>query len=280
MTKHTIWVTGAEGRLGSELLKRIKENEEYKVIDTDKDVDITDMQAVDHAIDVYRPTVVINCASISDVEYCENNPVEAYRVNALGARNLAIAARRMNAKIIQMSTDDVFAGMTSGKYNEFDTPNPKTVYGKSKLAGENFVRELNPKHVIIRSSWVYGVAKGDYFTYVVNQAKAGKVLSVPVNVVSTPTSAHELAAFVDCLIGKNEYGLFHASCEGTCTRFEFAKTILELMELPTEMVQPMEEKEASSTLLDNLMIKMTGFYAMSDWMSDMKGYVERLKNNQ
>lgn len=122
-----------------------------------------DMQAVDHAMDVYRPTIVINCASISDAEYCESHMVEAFKINALGARNLASASRRINAKMIQLSTDDIFDGKTSGRLTEYDTPAPQTVYGKSKLAGENYVRELNPKHLIIRSSWVYSAAKGNYF---------------------------------------------------------------------------------------------------------------------
>lgn len=279
MTKHTIWITGAEGRLGAELLKRLRANEEYKVIDTDMDVDITDMHAVDHAIDVYRPTVVINCASISDVDYCEKNMVEAYRVNALGARNLAIATRRINAKIIQLSTDDIFDGKTGGRMTEFDTPDPQNVYGKSKLAGENFVRELNPKHVIIRSSWVYGAAKGDYFTYVVEQAKAGKNFGAATDKFSTPTSAQELAKFVECLIDKNEYGLFHASCEGECTRYEFAKMILELMDYDSNLVQGISSENGinSSTVLENLMMKMTGIYEMPDWVDAIKAYAARIK---
>ena len=101
--------------------------------------------------------------------------VEAFRVNALGARNLAAVTRRLNAKLIQLSTDDVFDGKSSGRMTEFDFPDPQTVYGKSKLAGENYVKELNPKHLIIRSSWVYGAASGeahqDYFSYVVEKGK-------------------------------------------------------------------------------------------------------------
>ena len=160
MTKNTIWVTGAEGRLGSALVQLLSQDIENKVIGTDKDeVDITDLAAVDAAIDVYHPTVVINCASMSDMDECEKNMVEAFKINTLGARNLAMATQRINAKIIQMSTDDVFEGKTGIRLTEFEIPTPKTVYGKSKLAGEAFVRERNPKHLIIRSSWVYGTGE-------------------------------------------------------------------------------------------------------------------------
>ena len=175
MTKNTIWVTGAEGRLGSALVQLLSQDIDNKVIGTDKaEVDITDMDAVDAAMDVYHPTVVINCASMSDPDECEKNMVEAFKINTLGARNLAMATQRINAKIIQMSTDDVFEGKSGIRLTEFEFPTPKTVYGKSKLAGEGFVRELNPKHLIIRSSWVYGTGRDDFMTKVLDHAKKGE----------------------------------------------------------------------------------------------------------
>ena len=161
MLKNAIWITGAEGRLGSALVALLKKDMGIKVVGTDLDVDITDMEAVEQCMKVYRPNVVINCASISDAEYCEKNMVEAFKVNALGARNLAAASRSANAKMIHLSTDDVFSGKAAGRLTEFDMPDPQSVYGKSKFAGENYVKELNPKHLIIRSSWVYGAANDD-----------------------------------------------------------------------------------------------------------------------
>lgn len=276
----TIWIAGAEGRLGSELLQLLEQNQDYKIIDTDKDVDITDMAAVDRAIDVYRPTVVINCASISDVDYCEANMVEAFRVNALGARNLASAARRVNAKIIHLSTDDIFDGKKSGRLTEFDVPDPQTIYGKSKLAGENYVRELNPKHLIVRSSWVYGIGKDNYFTYVVEKGQRGETFEAPLDKISTPTSAKELAKFVEFLIDKNEYGVYHASCEGVCSRHEFAKAILREMGMDTSLAKgKFSEKNGgqSSTLLENLMMKMTGDYEMPQWLDALRQCVADYK---
>ena len=152
MTKNAIWITGAEGRLGSTLVELLKKNTDNKVVGTDMDVDITDMDEVEQCIKVYRPNIVINCASISDADYCEQNKVQAFKVNALGARNLAAASRGVNAKIVQLSTDDVFSGKNTGHLTEFDLPDPQDVYGKSKYAGENYVKELNPKHLIVRSS--------------------------------------------------------------------------------------------------------------------------------
>lgn len=268
MGKQSIWIAGAGGRLGSELVRILKEDTEHKIVATDKDVDVTDMRAVEQAMDVYRPSVVINCASLSNVAYCEEHLAEAFKVNALGARNLAAVTRQHGSKLIQLSTDDIFNGNLSGQMNEFDTPAPTTVYGKSKLAGENFVRELNPKHLIIRSSWVYGVRKDDYFAYVSDKAAKGESFTAPVDQISTPTSAVELANFLCEILEHAEYGIYHASCEGSCSRYEFAQAILKGIGVDASLVSPVtlgEEGGKCSTLLENLMMKMTGVYQMPAW---------------
>ncbi len=282
MAKETIWLVGVSGRMGAELLRQLKKNSDYKIIDTDTDVDITDVDAVEQAMDIYRPNVVINCASMSDVEECEKDMVQAFKVNALGARNLAAASRRVNAKIIQISTDDVFDGIKSGTLTEFDNPCPKTVYGKSKLAGENYVKELNPKHLIIRSSWVYGGNGKDYFSYVAEHGKNNQEFEAPLDKISTPTSAKELAKFIVSLMDKSEYGIYHASCEGVCSRHEFAKTILAMMGYDITLAKGIfseNNKGQSSTLLENLMMKMTEVYTMPQWQDALKEFVDNYKND-
>ncbi len=275
--KNTIWITGASGKLGTALTRHLKQDSSNKIIATDKDVDIANPSEVNKAMDIYQPNVIINCASISDMAYCESNPVDAYRVNTLGARNLASASRRHNACLIQMSTDDVFTCTGTQKLNEFDTPVPSTVYGKSKLAGETFVRELNPKHLIIRSSWVYGSAtgNGDYLRYVLDKAEKGEKFEANSAHISTPTSVTELEKAVTLLLDHNEYGIFHASCEGICSRYEFAKAILELSGNDTSLVIEKKSEDSASTLLENLMLKMTGVYEMPNWYDELKRYIEQ-----
>ncbi len=281
MLKNAIWITGAEGRLGSALVELLKKDMDNKVVGTDLDVDITDMEAVEQCIKVYRPNIVINCASISDADYCEQNMVEAFKVNALGARNLAAASRGANAKIVHLSTDDVFSGRTAGHLTEFDLPDPQSVYGKSKFAGENYVKELNPKHLIIRSSWVYGAAndeaKEDYFSYVIRCGKSKTPFEAPLDRIGSPTSARVLADFIRCMLDKAEYGIFHASCEGMCSRHEFATAILALSGYDTELAKGyflVENRGRISILLENLMMKMTGQYTMPQWFDELKKYVE------
>lgn len=271
--KNSIWVTGASGRIGSEIIKRLKMDTDYRVVGTDLDVDITDSEAVEAAGDIYRPNVIINCSSLSASKCSEENIVEAFKVNALGARNLAKVARKLNAKIIHLSTDDVFASNENKRLTEYDNPNPDSVYGKSKLAGENYVRELNPKHVIVRSSWVYGAGDNHFLAYVEEKAKNNESFTVPSYKISTPTSANTLADFILTLIDSSEYGIFHASCEGSCTRYEFACEILKQIGSNVSLAIP-EDGSIHSTLLENLMLKMTEIYSMPDWKEDLANYIK------
>lgn len=277
MSKTKIWITGINGRLGGTIAKMI-DCMEYRVLASDLDVDITDMKSVTMFMEVNRPEVVINCAAFSGEEACEQDLVKAYHVNALGARNLAIASRKISAKIIHLSTDDVFEGGDETPKTEFDQPNSGRAYGKSKLAGENFVRELNPKHIIVRSSWVYGVSGEDFVKYVLRKARKGEPISVKENQISSPTNARELAAFIMKLADTTEYGIFHAACQGSCSRYEFARTVLELQGMSTEeierLVLPARQGKMQCTVLRNLMMEITGIYQMPHWKAALKDFIE------
>lgn len=277
MRKNSIWITGAEGKVGSALMKRLKRNINYRVVGTGRDVDVTDLKEVTTAADIYKPHVVINCASLSDTAWCEHNMVETFRVNALGARNVAAVAAQRNMKMIQLSTDDVFSGEHAKPKTEFDMPTPTSVYGKSKLAAENFVRELNPKHLIIRSSWMYG-GKDDYITYVLEQAKKGEKFKAPLDRVSTPTSTDVVADFIEMMMDTKEYGIYHCSCEGACTMHEYARSILHYAGYDPDMVQGSYDEADGirvTTLLENLMMKMTGIYETPSWRDELKRYIEK-----
>ncbi len=279
-SRKSIWITGASGKLGSVLKKALKGNVDYRIVTTDIDVDISDYDAVKAAMDIYKPNIVINCAGI-DKEASKKDEVLAYKVNAIGARNLAIVTRSHNAKIIHISTDDVFEYHTEGKYNEFDLAIPKGIYGKSKIAGESFIRELNPKHLIIRSSWVYGKGNEDYFSYVVNQAKKNEPFEASRDVLGTPTNSETLAKFILSILDENEYGIYHASDEGFCSRYEFAYYILSEMGYDTSLVKGVFTQGGviCSTVLDNLMMRITQVYSMPDWKEDLKQYIKNHKED-
>ena len=169
-----IWITGAEGHIGTALLELL-EGVEYQLLPTDiHEVDITKIDEVTQFVYVNRPDVIINCAGMTDVAECEKNIDEAYRVNAIGVRNVALAANDIDAKVIQISTDDVFDKESRIPYNEFDTVHPRTIYGKSKEAGEKILTQLLNRFVIIRSSWIYGIGRDFVDEVLRNAAKGGR----------------------------------------------------------------------------------------------------------
>ena len=283
MQRHSIWITGCEGRLGSTLMAHFSNKTNYKIIGTDTETDITDIENVAHHIDAYRPGTIINCASYSDAEKCEENPIEAYRVNALGARNLASQSRRINARIIHLSTDDVFSGEHNRPKDEFDEPTPNTVYGKSKFAGEKFVRELNPKHLIVRSSWLYGTGSHSYYDKVLEKARNGEKIKAPIDVFGTPTCADDLIPFFVKILESDEYGIFHVSSQGACTRYDYARRVLWLNGFDPNMVEEgfaEEEGAVVSTVLENLMLTLTGIYEMPNWREAMERYAKKNKKGE
>ena len=272
-----IWITGAEGHIGTALLDLL-EGVEYQLLPTDiKEVDITKIDEVTQFVHVNRPDVVINCAGMTDVQECENNVDEAYRVNAIGVRNVALAANEVNAKVIQISTDDVFDKESRIPYNEFDNVHPRTIYGKSKEAGEKILTQLLNRFVIIRSSWIYGLGR-DFVDEVLRNVGQGKKMEVPNNQYAAPTSAKELAKVIRYFIDNEEYGLYHVVCPGSCSRYEFARTILEYSgkagELDLYPVVIEDSARPTYSVLDNMMLRLTGIEEPKDWKAALKEYLD------
>ena len=273
-----VWMVGSGGQIGS-AINEVLDPLEIEVFNTDKDeLDITETDEVLNFGEVNRPDVIINCAAITDTELCEREPELAYRVNALGARNLSIVARKIGAKMVQLSTDDVFDGLSRTPYSEFDDTNPKTVYGRSKRAGENYVKEFTHKHFIVRSNWVYGNGN-NFVKRVLEAAKNQKMLAVASDQFGSPTSAKDLAKIILYLIGTNEYGTYHATCKGICNRYEFAQEILKLAGENIELkAVPTSESELSSVrpayaVLDNFILRIIDVYEMPDWKASLKEYM-------
>lgn len=272
-----VWITGAEGHIGSALLELL-DCTEYQLLATDiHEVDITDLEEVHQYMRVNRPDVVINCASLTDVEYCAEHKDEAYKVNAIGVRNIALAANEVRAKVIQISTDDVFDLESDVPYNEFDNVHPKTIYGKSKEAGEKILTQLLNRFVIIRSSWIYGIGR-DFVDEVLGNVGKMKVMEVPNNRYAVPTSAKELAKVIAYFIDNDAFGLYHVVCQGSCSRYEFAKAILEYSGKSNEMeISPVLSKDEfrpAYSVLDNMMMRLTGMEEPKEWREALKAYLE------
>lgn len=274
-----IWVCGANGQIGR-AINKIIDKLQFEMLDTDiEDLDITDIREVLNFGEVNRPDIIVNCTGVTDVELCEEDPKMAFRVNALGARNLSILSRKLEAKLVQISTDDVFDGRSEKPYNEFDATYPNTVYGKSKLAGENYVKEFTTRHFIIRSTWVYGEGNNFVLNFL-DKVKKGEHVSIASDQYGSPTSAKELARFLIHLIHTSEYGTYHATNKGVCSRYDFAKEILKLTgKNAVVKAVPTVESDFSvirpaNAVLDNFIMSLIDVYDFPDWKYSLKEYLE------
>lgn len=220
-----IFLTGAQGQLGRELQKRLQ-GTDYLPTDL-KELDITDATAVATMIGSYQPDVVIHGAAWTQVDAAEEKVDLAYRVNAIGTQNIAMACREVNAAMVYISTDYVFDGKLGRAYTEFDAPNPLSVYGKSKYAGEMLARQATDRLFTLRTAWLYG----DGPNFVRTMLKLGQEreeLQVVDDQYGCPTSTVDLAEAVLRIIGTKRYGTYHAVNSGVVTWYEFAKKIFEL----------------------------------------------------
>lgn len=272
-----VWIVGSESQIGKAIQEIINPTE-LKVLCTDKEeLDITDTENVLSFGEINRPDVIINCAAITDTKRCAAEPELAFRVNALGARNLSLVARKHNAKIVQISTDDVFDGKKTTPYTEFDDTNPLTVYGQSKRAGENYVKEFTHKHFIVRSTWVYGKGK-NFVNALLQSAETETEVSIPTDQFGSPTSAKDLARIILHLIHTNEYGTYHATCKGKCSRYEFAEEILRLsgknLKLNPAAAADVPTARPAYAVLDNFILRIIDVYDMPTWQESLKEFME------
>ena len=280
-----VWIVGSASQLGK-AINEVLDPLEMEVFNTDVDeLDVTQTDDVLNFGENNRPDVIINCGAITDTELCEKEPELAYRVNALGARNLSIVARKTGAKMVQLSTDDVFDGTVKAAHTEFDEMNPKTVYGASKRAGENYVREFTHKHFIVRSNWVYGQSGKNFVNNLLKASETEDNLPIACDQFGSPTSARDLAKIVLYLIKTNEYGTYHATCQGSCSRFEFAQEILKLAGRDTTIVPvPASQSRFSSVrpdyaILDNFILRIMNVYEMPHWKESLREYMDEWKES-
>lgn len=220
-----VLVTGGDGQLGRAIARLWRGHDVVAV--GRADLDVTDPQSVQR-MPSFHPDVVVNAAAYVDVDGCERDPDRAFRVNALGARNVAVQAARAGAVLVQVSTDYVFSGEAERPYWEFDATGPLNVYGASKLAGEDLVQAVHDRVFIVRSAWLYGVAGTSFVTRIQSLANERPSLSVVDNEVGSPTFCDDLAVALEDLARTNAYGVHHLVNEGECSRFEFARAVLDM----------------------------------------------------
>lgn len=221
-----IVITGSAGQLGQALQEQLR-GQDLLLLDL-PDYDITDHQQVQEVIVPFGPDVVVHGAAFTDVDRCELQPEVAHRVNALGTQNVALACQRCGAAMVYISTDYVFDGTKEGAYWEWDQPNPQSVYAQSKLAGEYYTQALLSRFYIVRTAWLYSRGPRNFVSTVLRLAGERDELHFVTDEVGSPTYAPDLARAVGQLIAHPLYGIYHFTNAGVCSRFEWAKAILEL----------------------------------------------------
>ena len=264
-------VTGANGQLGRAMNQQYAGSTEYELINTDVgELDITNIDCVMEFMRNMQPYAIINCAAYTAVEACENEEDLAFRINAIGARNLSIAANETGAKLVHVSTDYVFDGNGNRPYRETDPVGPQGAYGRTKLAGENFVKEFSDRHFIVRTAWLYGDGK-NFVKTMLRLSETHDKVRVVRDQVGSPTSTVELAKAIAYLLPTENYGLFHGTCEGDCSWAQFTEEIFRLAgrETAVEAITSKEYgaavKRPAYSILENYMFKITTDFMFSDW---------------
>lgn len=289
-SKKNIIITGGSGCLGTELTKMLKSKtselgslpaiyDQFDILSlASYELDITNLEHVSKILEENRPYAVINCAAYTDVDGCEDEKDKAFRVNALGPRNLAIACEKKKAKLLHISTDYVFDGEEKEKRVESDRINPKSVYGASKAFGEEYVKNFCSRWYILRTSWLYGYHGKNFVNTIIKAAKENGVLNVVDDQIGSPTNAVDLAYAICKLLVTQEYGLYHCSGNGECSWYEFACEILKVFGIDAK-INPCKSSEYKRKAkrpkfsnLDNFMLRLTVGDCFRDWKQALSAF--------
>ena len=274
-----VLITGCNGQLGR-ALNQLLDGRDITIINTDVDtLDICDLDQVLALVKKEQPDTIINCAAHTAVDKCETDVENADRINALGPKNLATAAKEIDAQIVQVSTDYVFDGNADKPYVETDETCPQSVYGSTKLAGEKAVMKITDKYYITRTAWLYGDGN-NFVKTMLRMAKECDTLTVVNDQFGSPTSALELARMILHIVDTKEYGIYHATCEGVTTWYEFAKKIFELagvtvnlLPVTTEEYTAAIAKRPAYSVLENAKLNSLGDYRMKRWEDALVEYM-------
>lgn len=274
-----VLITGAKGMLGSDLVKVFKQSS-YEVIPCDiNDFDITDITSTIKHIKDNKPDIILHPAAYTDVDACEVNEELAYKVNALGARNVAVACKELDIPMVYYSTDYIFDGTNSQGYKEFDQPGPLNAYGRTKLAGERFVQQILDKFYVIRISWLCGHNGKNFIKTILRIARENKELTIVNDQTGSPTFTLDVAKATLQLVQKPTYGIYHITNSGYCTWFQFAKEICEFAGLNAN-IKPITTKEFNRpalrpeySILNNYHWKLEGYHPLKSYKEALEEYL-------
>ena len=280
-------IIGANGQLGTDLTRVLRQQAKHSVVAlTHADVEVTDMPSVTQMMGTHHPDLVINTAAFHKVDLCEERIEQAFAVNVHGVYHLALACRQHNAALVHISTDYVFGGDAARRapYAESDRPAPITVYGTSKLAGENLLSFLLERRFVVRTAGLYGAAgsrvkRGNFVELMLRLAAEGRDIRVVDDQRTTPTYTVDLASQIAALIETGAYGLYHATSQGSCTWYEFATEVFRQSGLSPRLSQARtgdfgeKATRPAYSVLDNKGLRDLGLDLMRPWQEALAPYL-------
>ncbi len=287
-------IFGSTGMLGSDLVSHLKDggsggavnnnSENIEVIGSNsKELDISDQSKTSSFIINHNPDIIINCAAYTNVDGCESNRERAFNINAVGVKNIVMAAKQANAKVAHVSTDYVFNGLDDKDYSEEAQTNPLSVYGNSKLEGEQCLRESIDNHVIIRTAWLYGPnGQKQYVSTMLRLAGEKSELKIVDDQIGSPTYTPDLAKAIWLLAVGKHRGIFNVTNAGACSRYEWSKKIFEIAGLNID-VKPISSNEFKRpapvpmrSVLNCEKFRLATGFQMRDWDEALKDYLKLL----
>jgi dTDP-4-dehydrorhamnose reductase len=281
-----ILITGGGGQLGTDLARRAGATDRHEITTaTHAEIDVGDRDSVLSAVTHLRPDLVLHAAAWTAVDACESDPDHAWRVNALGSRYVAESTQLVGAHLVAVSTDYVFDGVAVSPYNEWDRPSPVSVYGKSKLAGEEEVRSIAPGATIVRTSWVCGAHGANMVKTILRLAEAEGPLRFVDDQRGCPTFTEDLAGMLLHLGISRRSGLFHVTNQRATTWFEFAQDVVAAAGLDRNMVQPIRTSDLdpprpaprpTNSVLDNAALRLGGIPLLPDHQEPLERTVKAL----
>lgn len=279
-------ITGYKGQLGYDIVRELKKRNENDIISLDvDDMDITNKDTVDTVITKYNPDVIMHCAAYTNVDGAEDNEELCYKVNVIGTKNIVEVAKKIDAKMLYISTDYIFDGNKEGLYEINDKANPLSVYGKTKYEGELETLK-HDKSFIVRISWVFGINGKNFIRTMLRLAETRNEINVVCDQIGSPTYTVDLSKLLVDIVNTDKYGIYHANNSGYCSWADFAKYIFEINSInvkvnpikaadyPSKAIRPYNSKLSKQSLIDN------GFELLPAWEDAVLRYNEELNNEK
>lgn len=280
-----IAVIGANGQLGHDVVRAFADQGDEVCSLTHGDIELSSLESVTNCLRAQQPDLVVNTAAMHHVENCEQQPDKAYAVNATGSHNLALVTRDLDAVLVHVSTDYVFDGNKGAPYIESDAALPLNIYGKTKLEGERFVATTNPKHFVLRTAAIYGNhpcrAKGgqNFVDLMLRLGRERGRVRVVNHEFTSPTATVDIARQITALSRSDAYGLYHATAEGSCSWYEFAREIFSVagvdvnVEVASPDEFPLKVPRPTYSVLENRGLKHRNLNVFEPWQLGLQGYL-------